>query len=510
MTELEISERYGKALSPTRVPPTDAPDWISGIDNPYLQGVFAPINAEHSDDDPEIEGELPQDLTGAYFRNGPNNRYEPTNRYHWFDGDGMIHGVWFKDGQARYESRWIETEGSRLEQEEGAGIWPGVLGPFDFSLPIGPIKDTGNTDLVYLRDHLIALWYESGRAYPIDPKTLATEDTPEELAALPERISAHSKVDPATGDFIFFNYGDRPPFMQYGVLQPDGKVHKTDITLPGARRPHDIGVTPNFSILHDFPVFFDPELFKKTGKRIPLFHKEVPTRYGVIPRFGNDDDVRWFDFDPCYMLHVVNAWEEGDSIVMIGCRTKDPTLHPDPRDGNIAAMLSGIKLQANLYRWEMNLATGEVSEGPLDELNAEFPMINDSWLGRKNRYSYHSVIPFEIPATFEGLAKYDLETGRVIDRYDYPKGVFGSEAPFAPRDGAVDEDDGYLITFTTDTKDWSSACLVLDARDLAAGPVATIKLPARVPAGFHSAFVRDGSLFQTDTDTTGPSSAEAE
>ena len=495
MTELEITERHGKALSPSGTPATDAPEWISSIDNPYLHGLFAPVTSAQTEEDPEIEGELPNDLNGAYFRNGPNNRYAPTNRYHWFDGDGMIHGVWFHEGRARYESRWIETEGTQLEQAGDEAIWPGVLGPFDFTLPIGPIKDTGNTDLVFLRDHLIALWYESGRAYPLNARTLETETAEDDLASLPKRISAHSKVDPATGDFIFFNYGDRPPFMQYGVLQPDGKVHQTDISLPGPRRPHDIGMTPHFSILHDFPIFFDDELFKKTGKRIPLFHSDVPTRFGVIPRFGHDHDVRWFEFDPCYMLHVVNTWEENDRIVMIGCRTNDPTLKPDPRDGNIAAMLSGIKLQANLYRWEMDLATGETTEHPLDSLNAEFPMINDAWLGKKNRYSYHSVIPFEIPATFEGLAKYDLESGEVVDRYDYPEGVFGSEAPFAPRTGATEEDDGYLITFVTDTNDWTSACLVLDARDLARGPIAKVKLPARVPAGFHATFVRDGSLF---------------
>ena len=134
--------------------------------------------------------------------------------------------------------------------------------------------------------------------------------------------------------------------------------HITDIELPGPRRPHDIGVTRSHSILHDFPLFFDPELFAKTGKRIPLFHPEVPTRFGVVPRFGTNDDVRWFELEPCYMLHVVNCWEDGDKIVMLGCRTTDPSLKPERRDGKIAAMLSGLKLQANLYRWEMNLATG--------------------------------------------------------------------------------------------------------------------------------------------------------
>jgi carotenoid cleavage dioxygenase-like enzyme len=488
MSALEITQRHGKALNPDGTPPPDAPPWIDEIDNPYLHGLFAPITHEsESASLPVLEGEVPPDLSGAYFRNGPNNRYAPLNRYHWFDGDGMVHGVWFDGGEARYRSRWVQTRGFEHETDTGSPVWGGVLGPFDFSLPGGPLKDTANTDLVPLRDQLFALWYESGKLYSLDPNTLETRGVETMNGTLPRRISAHSKLAP-NGDFIFFRYGDRPPYMTYGVARPDGTVHAVDITLPGPRRPHDIGVTPRFSILHDFPIFFDPERFKKTGKRIPLFHPDVPTRYGVIPRFGTDADVRWFEFEPCYMLHVVNCWEEGDEIVMVGCRTDDPSLKPDPRDGRIAAMLQGIKLQANLYEWRMDLATGQTSERKLDTLNAEFPRINPAWIGRKSRFSYHQVIPHEIPATFEGLVKYDLQTG-TSTRHDYGRGVYGSEMPFAQRPGATEEDDGYLLAFMTDVQTWRSEVHVYDARDIEQGPVCRLGLPDRVPAGFHAAWM---------------------
>ncbi|MCB9679280.1 MAG: carotenoid oxygenase family protein [Alphaproteobacteria bacterium] len=485
---LEITERYGKSLHPDRVPPPGAPHWIESIDNPYLHGLFAPVTAEVAAHALEVEGELPRDLHGAYFRNGPNNRYAPLNRYHWFDGDGMVHGIWFENGEARYRNRYVHTAGFELESERNAPIWPGVLGPFDFSAPLHPIKDTANTDLIFLNGQLLALWYESGRLYALDPETLEPRGVQDFHGKLVERVSAHSKVDPATGDFLFFGYGDEPPYMTYGVVRPDGTVHHTEITLPGPRRPHDLGVTPHHSILHDFPVFHDEALFRQTGRRIPLFHPEVPTRYGVIPRFGKGTDVRWFDFEPCYMLHVVNCWEDGDWVVMIGCRTTDPSLKPDKRDGKIAAMLSGLELQANLYVWGMNLATGETREGPMDDLNAEFPMIHPGMLGRKNRWSYHARIPYEIPATFDGLVKYDLETA-ASERFDYGPGIFGSEAPFAPRPGATDEDDGWLLTFVTDVNRWSSECWVFHAQALRDGPIAKVKLPQRVPAGFHATWV---------------------
>ncbi len=493
MSALEITQRYGKALNPAGVRPPLAPAWIDDIDNPYLHGLFAPVTREgEAVDLPVLEGEVPKDLWGAYFRNGPNNRFAPRNRYHWFDGDGMVHGVWFEDGKARYRSRWIQTQGFRHEAEAGHGVWGGVLGPFDFSLPGGPLKDTANTDLVPLRDQLFALWYESGSLYSLHPKTLETKGVETLGGALPRRVSAHSKVAP-NGDFVFFRYGDRPPYLTYGVARPDSTVHAVDITLPGPRRPHDIGVTPRFSILHDFPVFFDPELFARTGKRIPLFHRDVPTRYGVIPRFGSDADVRWFEFEPCYMLHVVNCWEDGEEVVMVGCRTDDPSLKPDPRDGRIAAMLSGIKLQANLYEWRMDLATGATSERKLDELNAEFPRVNSGWIGKESRFSYHQVIPYEVPATFEGLVKYDLQTG-TTQRWDYGAGVFGSEAPFAPRPGATAEDDGYVMIFMTDVNRWQSEVHVFDARHVAAGPVCRLGLPSRVPAGFHAAWMPGADL----------------
>ncbi|MEM6732032.1 MAG: carotenoid oxygenase family protein [Myxococcota bacterium] len=491
---LEITERYGKALAPDGASPTDAPGWIEDIDNPYLHGNFAPVQSEVTAESLEVvEGEIPRDLNGAYFRNGPNNRFKPNNRYHWFDGDGMVHGVWFEDGVARYRSRFVKTAGLELEAERGDTIWPGVLGPFDFSLPLQPLKDTANTDLIYFRDRLLALWYESGKPYALDPRTLATVGVEDIDGQLTAPVSAHSKVDPNTGDFVYFGYGDTPPYMRYGVVDAEGRVHQTDITLPGPRRPHDIGVTPNYTILHDFPVFFDPAVFEKTGKRVPVFHRDVPTRYGVIPRFGVDADVKWFEFEPCFMLHVVNAWEDGDWVVMLGCRTSDPTLHPDRRDGKLAAMLSGLKLQANLYEWRMNLATGETRERSVDDLNAEFPMIRPDRLGIRSRFSYHQRIPYEIPATFDGLVKYDLEDGSST-RFDYGAGIFGSEAPFAARPGSTDEDDGYVVTFVTDASTWKSAVWIFDARAIEKGPVAKVAVPGRIPAGFHATWVDHSEL----------------
>lgn len=493
MSKLAITERYGKALGSGEAP-QEAPEWIQDLDNPLLHGLFAPTTVETESDDLVIEGELPKDLYGAYFRNGTNPRFKPTNRYHWFDGDGMVSAIHFKDGKASYRNRWIHTRAFEMESEKQEAIWPGVLGPFDFSLPISPIKDTANTDLVYVNNKLCGLWYESGQIYQLDPLTLETVGIETFNDQLKIPVSAHSKVDPNSGDLIFFSYGIKPPYMHYGVVRPDQSVHQTEITLPGPRRPHDIGVTANYSILHDFPIFHDEALLKKTGKRIPLFHPDVPTRFGVIPRFGVDADVRWFEFEPCYMLHTVNCWEEGDWVVQIGCRTHNPNaVKPNRDDGELAGMIAYLTLQASLYEWRMNLKTGETQERSISDMNLEFPSFNRQFMGRKSRYGYLQHIPFEAPPTFEALVKVDLQTGD-IQRFDYGPGIFGSEAPFAPKVGAVDEDDGYVVSFVTDTTNWTSSCWVFDAKDITKGPVCKIAIPHRLPAGFHTLWVNGSEL----------------
>ena len=150
-------------------------------------------------------------------------------------------------------------------------------------------------------------------------ETLGAEDFGGRLRG---RLSAHSKVDPHSGELIFFDYGNEPPYMTYGVADAQGQLmREVPIDLPGPRSPHDIGVSENFSILHDLPMFQDPEIFRQHGKRVVRFHRDVPARFGVIPRHAEDARPRWFDAEPCYILHVVNCWEEGDWLIMDACRS---------------------------------------------------------------------------------------------------------------------------------------------------------------------------------------------
>lgn len=213
---------------------------------------------------------------------------------------------------------------------------------------------------------------------------------------------------------------------------------------------------------------------------------DQPTRFGVVPRKGGDP--KWFSFPTCYVYHVINAWEDGDDVVMAACKMVPNGYKPDPQYGPYAAMADVLALRAQPFLWRMNMKTGEGREEQIDDRLSEFPVVNNACAGRRTRYSYHVIFDDCIPQRFSGLLKYDLQTG-AAERHEFPEGVYGSEPAFAPRIGAVEEDDGYLITFTAD-HDGKSEAHIIDARNVSAPPLARVMLPQRVPIGFHGVWAQ--------------------
>ena len=252
--------------------------------------------------------------------------------------------------------------------------------------------------------------------------------------------------------------------------------------------------TEQYAILNDLPLFWDPDLLAQ-GVHLPRFFPDIPSRFAIVRRDGTGD-VRWFEADPTYVLHWINAYEDGDEVVLDGFFQHDPS--PPKREGGPSHMASVYRyldleqLQARPHRWRFNLVTGQTTEESLSDRIMEFGMINGTVAGRPHRYTYN-VTGAPGWFLFDGLVKHDLHTGHE-DRYAFGDGVFGSETPFAPRAGSTAEDDGYLVTFTTDVGRDRSECLVFDARDLAAGPIARVRLPERISAGTHSCWVPSAAL----------------
>jgi carotenoid cleavage dioxygenase len=294
---------------------------------------------------------------------------------------------------------------------------------------------------------------------------------------------------------LFFSYSKQAPYMRYGVVDANNDlVHLTDIPLPGPRLPHDMAFTPNYAILNDFPLFWDPKLLE-ANIHLPGFHPEVPSRFAVIPRRGGPQDITWFEADPTFVLHFTNAYEDGDEIVLDGFYEGDPA----PVDSLTGSQwdkafrfLALDRLQTRLRRWRFNLVTGATTEEQLTDSITEFGMINAAYGGRDYRYTYAATGK---PGwfLFDGLVKHDLKTG-TEERYAYDDGVYGSETAVAPRVGSDGEDDGYLVTLTTDMNDDASYCLVFDAARVADGPVCKLRLPERISSGTHSTWADGSSL----------------
>lgn len=463
--------------------------------SPYLGGNYAPIDTELTASDLPVVGTLPDDLAGTFVRNGANPKLPPKGRYHWFDGDGMIHAVELGGGCATYRNRYVRTEGLTAELEAGRPLWTGLLERPDFRNPGGPYKDTGNTDLVWFGGELLALWWLSGKARVIRLPELATVGEETFGGTLPRCISAHPKVDPRTGELIFFDYQPVPPYLTYGVISPSGRVvHHVAIDLPGPRFQHDIAITPQYTILFDFSLQWD-EAELARGRSKLVFRRDRPTRFGVIPRFGSGDEVRWFEASPCFMYHTINAWEEGDEIVLIGCKTLNP-LAADPTNPparRAAPVLGHLRLEPVFHRWRLDLRTGGTKEETLDDVSTEFPRMDNRALGTKSRWSYHGRFEGSESMLFDACVKYDAESGS-SKAHVYPKGWYGGETVFAPRIGSRAEDDGYLVTFVANEASGESELYVIDAQNVDHEPVARVRIPQRVPTGYHTWWVSADDL----------------
>jgi carotenoid cleavage dioxygenase-like enzyme len=454
----------------------------------YLDNIYAPVLDERHDVDLKVEGEIPSDLCGMFVQNSPNPQFQPQGAYHWFDGDGMVHGVHFADGKAHYRNRYVQTQGFREEKQAGKGLFPGILSPFDASNP-HPDKNTANTDLTWHNGKLLALWWLGGEAYELSVPDLETVGTVDFQATLSCGIAAHPKVDPITGEMMFFDYSVyQKPYLRYGVVSGQGQVTCCmDIDIPEPSLFHDIAITENYTIIPDFPMTWDKNRLAQ-GKRKVLFSKEKPARFGIVPRHGGE--IRWFETPACYMYHTVNAWEEKTSegettIVVTGCRIDNPIpTVPHEQEPDIARLYF-LRLHPFHYRWRFNLSSGQVTEEQLDDIPTEFPRMNDSFLGRPTRFGYHPRLAKEPTLLFDGVIKYNTDTGQ-SQTHSYPKNQFAGEHVYVPRPGSDQEDDGWLLAFVNDRTTMQSSLVILSAQDVDGKPLARVALPRRIPVGFHA------------------------
>lgn len=452
----------------------------------YMAGPYAPVESESEITGLEVVGEIPEGLSGMFLQNAPNPRFEPEGAYHWFDGDGMVHGVELRDGKASYRNRWIETSGLQADLEAGRALSRGILEPIDFGRTGGPDKDTANTDLTWHQGRLYATWYLGGQPYELSAPGLKTQGIPGWAKDMPCGVASHGKVCPTTGEMIFFDFSFyEPPYVHVGVLGADGRL-KNVTAVPSARPTfyHDIAITERHTILLDLPMLWRQDKLKQ-GKRRIHFDDDAPSRFGVLPRYAEGGEIRWFEAPSSYVYHTINAWEDGDEIVMTGCRIASPLPKLPPGAEPEVPHLYFLRLVPFLWEWRFNLTTGQMTERQLDDVPTEFPRMNDDALGRKSRFSYNPRCAREPTLLFDGLIKYDLDSGN-SQTHEYGTDRFGTEAVFAPAQDSKDEEDGWVVVLVQDRRQGSSELKIIDPHDFAGDPVATVKIPTRVPLGFHA------------------------
>ena len=251
--------------------------------NPYLQENFAPWRMEGTADDLEVIGTIPPELNGTFYRNGPNPAYEPIGRYHWFDGDGMIHAITLREGRAFYRNRYVQSDGLQEERRAGRALYPGLLNISPTEMPT--FKNTGNTNIVCHAGKLLALM-EAALPTQMRPCTLETIGVYDFDGKLAGPMTAHPKIDPHSGEMLFFGYSPFPPYLQYYVTTAGGTlVHSEPIDIAWPSMIHDFAITAQHVIFILCPLVFSLEQLAERNS-VFSWEPERGTRIGIMPRSG--------------------------------------------------------------------------------------------------------------------------------------------------------------------------------------------------------------------------------
>jgi carotenoid cleavage dioxygenase len=434
----------------------------------HLRGNFAPVREEHTASALEVRGAIPTELRGLYLRNGPNPKSGRSP--HWFMGDGMVHGVRLESGDARwYRNRWVRTR-PFVEGDQAAPL----------VRPDGSVdRSSGkaNTNVVGHAGRILALVESS---YPTElTRELDTIGPYDFKGRLRSAMTAHPKLCPLTGEMHFFGYAFAPPFLVYHRADAAGELVQSEtIDVRGPTMIHDFAITERHVIFMDLPVVFDAERAMQ-GTMPYRWSDDYGARLGLMPRGGRGADVRWFEIEPCYVFHPLNAFEQDGEVVLDAARY--------PELWRRSAEDFGL---ARLHRFRIDPAAGRVREEALDERGIEFPRVDPRREGLPHRFGYAVQFDDLLGYASPGLVQYDLARG-TTKLHAFGAGRVPGEGVFVPASPRAGEDEGWVISYVYDPARDASELVILDASSFDKPPVASVRLPARVPFGFHGNWIPD-------------------
>ena len=450
------------------------------VTNPYLEGNFAPVLEEVTATELKVTGEIPAELSGRFLRNGPNPAAAPEpSTYHWFTGDGMVHGIRLRDGRAEwYRNRWVRSAAVAKTLGEAPRATRSHAG-MDFAPNTNVIGHSGRT---------FAIVEAGSLPYELTDE-LETVGPCDFGGTLPGGYTAHPKRDPLTGELYavsyFFGWGND---VEVTVMDTEARIRSARrVTMGGPVSLHDTAITQTWIVLFDLPVLFDLEM-AAGGASFPYrWFDDYQARVGLLPRDGDSTEVIWHEVDPCYVFHPMNAYDElgGGGIVL------DVVRHPSMFRTHLLGPSEGAP---TLERWHIDGHGAAVKEERLDDRGQEFPRIDERRLGLEHRFGYSVAVAEhdDILGTESGLVRHDLVAGTSEVR-SFGRGTTIGEGVFVSSATATvaGEDEGWLMTLVYSGDTDASALHILNAGDLGGEAQAVIELPQRVPAGFHGNWVPD-------------------
>lgn len=451
----------------------------------FLQGNYAPLFQENNlENIKTIIGEIPKELNGILYRNGPNPQF-PDNDKHWFEGDGMLHMFSINNGKVSYRNQWIQTERFKLERQVGKSLFKSFSSPHSLDTLLEDVShNTANTNIIWHGGKLLAL-EEGSHPTEIDPPTLNTIGKWNYNNQIPH-MSAHPHFDAATGEMFNFAYNPGSNTINYYIFDRDRNLTKSElIEGPFSSFMHDFFITKDYVLFPALPLTFNMERAQQ-GKPILMWEPELGAHIGVMARIGSAKNIIWFATDPFHAFHFMNAYQDGNTIILDGMRTNRANLFPDI-NGNVVSISQN---PPQLTRWSLDMRSQNITEIQLDSIAAEFPRFDERFTGLPYRHGFvtANLDPKSNDLGFEALIHYDLKTkSRRIRSFGI--GNTPSEPIFIPRHNKSEEGDGFLLSVVYNAERDVSDLYILDAMNIDQQPLAIVQLPHRVPNGFHGNWV---------------------
>jgi carotenoid cleavage dioxygenase-like enzyme len=469
-----------------------------------FSGHNAPSRVECDIFDLVVEGALPAEFNGAWYRSIPDPQYPPMlGDDTYLSGDGMVSLFQFENGHVDFKMRYVQTDRWKNERAARRSLHGLYRNPYTDDPSVrGKRRGAANTTPIYHAGRLFAL-KEDSRAWELDPVTLATVGEWSYGGRLrSQTMTAHPHLDPDTGEMYFFGYeagGLATRDVAYCVADRNGELVREDwFEMPFCALMHDFAVTKEHVLFPAFPMVADLARMQAGGPHWAWDGKR-DTVFGIMPRDGRVDQMRWFRGPPCSAFHFMNAFTEGNRVHADFAMSDVPVFQFIREAGGLN--IRPDELTGNLVRWTFDLGKpGDAIERQVLAPGGDLPRVAQTHAMRDYEIAYYArfdptsgppVISGAVGPGFNALSRLEVKSGQMSTLAMAP-GLTLQEHIHVP--SATPGHEGYLA-FVVDRHDQNLAeVFVVEAAHLDRGPIARIKVPLRLRSGVHGNWVPTADL----------------